>query len=90
MAQAIWKTSLHSKNAFALVRGERGIKEIVEIVEIKEKCIAFYLHVFHVLKEVHVRIMAVGQLDQIPEFRICWECLNEAGKQRRVVLLDAL
>lgn len=42
---------------------------------------AFYLHVFHVLEEVHVRIMAVGQLDQIPEFRICWECLNEAGQQ---------
>lgn len=41
----------------------------------------FYLHVFHVLKEVHVRIMAVGQLDQILEFGICWECLNEAGEQ---------
>lgn len=50
----------------------------------------FYLHVLHVLKEVHVWIMAVGQLDQILEFRICWERLNEAGKQRCVVLLDAL
>jgi len=52
--------------------------------------VAFYLHVFHVLKEVHVGIMAVGQLDQIPECAISWEGLNEAGKQRCVVLLDAL
>lgn len=41
---------------------------------------AFYLHVFHVLKEVHVGISAVGQLNQILEFWVCWECLDEAGK----------
>lgn len=66
--QMLWKTLL---SVFALAGGERhkGMPD------------AFYLHVFHVLKEVHVGIMAVGQLDQIPEFRICWERLNEAGKQ---------
>lgn len=73
------ETYPHSK-VFYLAGGERH----------QEMPAVFYLHVFHVLKEVHVGIMAVGQLDQILEFGICWECLNEAGEQPCVVLLDAL
>lgn len=44
----------------------------------------------HVLKEVHLRVMAVSQLDQVLKLSMLWKRLNQAGKQWCVVLLNAL
>lgn len=49
-----------------------------------------YLDVFHVLKEVRLRVIVVGELYQISELFLGGKSLHQAGQDAGVVVLHTL
>lgn len=51
---------------------------------------SFYLDVLHVLKEVRLQIIVVGELYQVSELFLGGKGLHQAGQYRGVVMLHTL